>query len=191
MRGSNSRHALIANPLRKTAPSSFLGFTAEGLRMSGSEWGLTECREFAHTEDFKKKKPPVTTEGFLWAVRGSNSRHSGCKPDARTSWANCPKKKPAATYFPATKAVSSAQESLTSVFGMGTGIASPPWPPAIINLSKQRKTVRRRWCVHGIRNGMYVKRPEGGKDNMVKPHDLLVMLGWTRHRAYTCILSTR
>ena len=27
------------------------------------------------------------------------------------------------------RAVSSAQESLTSVFGMGTGIASPPWPP--------------------------------------------------------------
>ena len=25
-------------------------------------------------------------------MRGSNSRHSGCKPDARTSWANCPKK---------------------------------------------------------------------------------------------------
>ncbi len=39
------------------------------------------------------------------------------------------KKSPAATYFRATKALSSAQESLTSVFGMGTGIASPPWPP--------------------------------------------------------------
>ena len=39
------------------------------------------------------------------------------------------KKSPAATYFRASKALSSAQESLTSVFGMGTGIASPPWPP--------------------------------------------------------------
>ena len=39
------------------------------------------------------------------------------------------KKSPAATYFRAAKALSSAQESLTSVFGMGTGIASPPWPP--------------------------------------------------------------
>ena len=39
------------------------------------------------------------------------------------------KKKPAATYFPAI-AVSSALESLTSVFGMGTGITSPLWPPA-------------------------------------------------------------
>ncbi len=43
------------------------------------------------------------------------------------------KKSPAATYFRAAKALSSAQESLTSVFGMGTGIASPPWPPDMIN----------------------------------------------------------
>ena len=41
------------------------------------------------------------------------------------------KKKPAATYFPGTDPVSSAPESLTSVFGMGTGIASPSWPPAL------------------------------------------------------------
>ena len=40
------------------------------------------------------------------------------------------KEKPAATYFPAL-AVSSAQEGLTSVFGMGTGIAPPLWPPAL------------------------------------------------------------
>ncbi len=38
-------------------------------------------------------------------------------------------KKPAASYFPA-NAVSSAQRCLTSVFGMGTGIATSPWPPA-------------------------------------------------------------
>ena len=43
------------------------------------------------------------------------------------------KKSPAATYFRATKALSSAQEGLTSVFGMGTGIAPPPWPPDEIN----------------------------------------------------------
>ena len=42
------------------------------------------------------------------------------------------RKSPAATYFP-TNAVSLAQESLTSVFGMGTGITSPLWPPGIIN----------------------------------------------------------
>ena len=45
------------------------------------------------------------------------------------------KKSLAATYFPA-KAVSSAQESLTSVFGMGTGITSPLWPPGKINKLK-------------------------------------------------------
>ena len=42
-------------------------------------------------------------------------------------------KKPAATYFPAF-AVSSAQRCLTSVFGMGTGIATSPWPPAFITM---------------------------------------------------------
>ena len=28
-----------------------------------------------------------------------------------------------------TRAVSSAQEGLTTVFGMGTGVTPPPWPP--------------------------------------------------------------
>ena len=41
----------------------------------------------------------------------------------------------AATYFPAVAAVSSALEGLTSVFGMGTGISPPLWPPGIISLS--------------------------------------------------------
>ena len=36
--------------------------------------------------------------------------------------------------FPPREAVSSALESLTSVFGMGTGISSPLWPPD--NVSK-------------------------------------------------------
>ena len=40
----------------------------------------------------------------------------------------------AATYFPAVAAVSSALEGLTSVFGMGTGISPPLWPPGIICL---------------------------------------------------------
>ena len=46
------------------------------------------------------------------------------------------RKKPAATYFPAL-AVSSAQEGLTSVFGMGTGIAPPLWPPAFYAMSSR------------------------------------------------------
>ena len=35
-------------------------------------------------------------------------------------------KEPAATYFRTQRALSSAQGSLASVFGMGTGISSPP-----------------------------------------------------------------
>ena len=46
------------------------------------------------------------------------------------------KKSLAATYFPTARAVSSALESLTSVFGMGTGIASPLWPPDILQNSR-------------------------------------------------------
>ena len=46
------------------------------------------------------------------------------------------KKSLAATYFPTARAVSSALESLTSVFGMGTGIASPLWPPDIMQNSR-------------------------------------------------------
>ncbi len=51
--------------------------------------------------------------------------HRGSQTGARQS--RCPgiKKSPATTYSPTTKAVPSALESLTSVFGMGTGVASP------------------------------------------------------------------
>ena len=36
----------------------------------------------------------------------------------------------AAAYFPTIwTAVSSAMESLTTEFGMGSGVPSPPWPP--------------------------------------------------------------
>ena len=42
-------------------------------------------------------------------------------------------------------AVSSAQEGLTSVFGMGTGMAPPPWPPAYYV---------RRHPVHTLRQGL-------------------------------------
>lgn len=42
-------------------------------------------------------------------------------------------KKPGSYLLSHFAAVSSALESLTSVFGMGTGIASPLWPPGIIN----------------------------------------------------------
>ena len=54
-------------------------------------------------------------------------------PPSRSFQAGLDKKKPAATYFPAL-AVSSAQRCLTSVFGMGTGIATSPWPPAFITM---------------------------------------------------------
>ena len=39
------------------------------------------------------------------------------------------KKEPGSYLLSRLEAVSSAQGSLTSVFGMGTGISSPPWPP--------------------------------------------------------------
>ncbi len=47
------------------------------------------------------------------------------------------KKKPGNFLLSHFSAVSSALESLTSVFGMGTGITSPLWPPGIINNIKE------------------------------------------------------
>ena len=109
----------------------------------------------------------------------------------------------AATYFPA-DAVSSALESLTSVFGMGTGITSPLWPPGIINIFRNNyhlELMRFRpvivfipalSCRNLFRKHIlfYLLRRLLGNDNMVKPHDLLVLLGWTHYCAYTCSLST-
>ena len=71
-------------------------------------------------------------------------------------------------------AVSSAQGSLASVFGMGTGMSSPPWRPAQSTME------------YGKRTGC-----PGGNGNMAKPHGLLVPLGCARRRACTCGLSTR
>ena len=79
-------------------------------------------------------------------------------------------------HFPTTKAVSSALESLTSVFGMGTGIASPLWPPDIHYLSCNVPCV-----FHARTDTLFRKRNiysmETEINNMVKPHDLLVLLG--------------
>ncbi len=76
--------------------------------------------------------------------------------------------------------VSSALGTLTSVFGMGTGISSPPWPPAFILNVNTDTTTEKGNC----------KKAEQ-KDNMAKPHALLVPLGCARRRACTCGLSTR
>ena len=91
------------------------------------------------------------------------------------------RKKPAATYFPAL-AVSSAQEGLTSVFGMGTGIAPPLWPPAIHcrvmhpGRMPQKRAAPRMREKRG-RKSRAVGPHGNGNDNMVKPHGLLVLLG--------------
>ena len=53
------------------------------------------------------------------------------------------KKHPAATYSPADYAVPSAREGLTSVFGMGTGMAPPLWPPGQVFRSWARPWGRR------------------------------------------------
>ena len=57
--------------------------------------------------------------------------HKRQKPPARDA-ARGLGKDLAATYFPTIRtAVSSARESLTAEFGMGSGVTSPPWPPRI------------------------------------------------------------
>ena len=99
------------------------------------------------------------------------------------------KKKPAATCFPGTDPVSSALRSLTSVFGMGTGMASAPWLPACIvhAFRPAPEAVAPAPAGFSLVQG---KSPARGDGNMAKPRGLLVMLGCARRRACTCILST-
>ncbi len=73
------------------------------------------------------------------------------------------------------------------MFGMGTGMAPPPWPPAFV-------------LCRVFPQGAQLLRPRGagkgsilwkrGRD-MAKPRGLLVALGSARRRACTCALSTR
>ena len=43
-----------------------------------------QFRENLFKRNLTKKKDLVKNQ-VLWTMRGSNPRHSGCKPDARTS----------------------------------------------------------------------------------------------------------
>ena len=90
------------------------------------------------------------------------------------------KKKPAATYFPA-RAVSSAREGLTSVFGMGTGMTPPLWPPAnnAVSWGSAPPQARRRpgGAGRGAPREGGMREGRGRNDNMAKPHGLLVLLG--------------
>ena len=64
---------------------------------------------------------------------------------------------------------------------MGTGITSPLWPPAFItnfNKGSVRKTLKgARALQKGNGSKKVLFSVFNGQDNMVKPHDLLVMLG--------------
>ena len=53
-------------------------------------------------------------------------------------------KKPAASYFRGAGPLSSALWGLTSVFGMGTGMAPTPWPPASKSSASVSGTGRKR-----------------------------------------------
>ncbi len=59
----------------------------------------------------EKKKPAVFTAGFFYPGNDLLSH-------------------------PVSRAVPSAQEGLTSVFGMGTGVSPPPWSPEITVIEK-------------------------------------------------------
>ena len=91
----------------------------------------------------------------------------------------------AATYFPAVAAVSSASEGLTSVFGMGTGISPPLWPPGIICLISKTLRACPGLVPPGFPKASSCLKLQGvlgysihlENDNMVKPHDLLVLIG--------------
>ena len=89
-------------------------------------------------------------------------------------------------------ALPSAKRRLTSVFGMGTGIAASLWPPAEsrrLDL-KRTATLRGRSLTLGEVRAFKVPPdlfPEGKKQ--AKPHDGLVPLGSTHRCAFTRGLS--
>ena len=78
-----------------------------------------------------------------------------------------------------TAAVASALEGLTSVFGMGTGVAPPVWPPGtcILNRSSQPCS-----CVI-VEDHVYQEQRD------VKPHDRLVLVSYGSHEPSTPSLS--
>ena len=77
----------------------------------------------------------------------------------------------------------SAMEPLTSVFGMGTGMTTPLWPPAKIAAS--RKLKRLTTHLRGAGNALEVKFLK----KQAKPHAILVPIGSTDRSACTLGLS--
>ena len=76
-------------------------------------------------------------------------------------------------YHTFTRAVPSALEGLTAVFGMGTGVPSSLSPPKTMKI-EIRET-----------------RPSAiQRKNMAKPHDLLVPVSSMRYHTFTSGLST-
>ena len=76
----------------------------------------------------------------------------------------------------------SAMEPLTSVFGMGTGMTTPLWPPA--KNAASRKLKRTTTLLRGAGNALEVKF-----EKQAKPHAILVPIGSTDRSAYTLGLS--
>ena len=97
-----------------------------------------------------------------------------------------------------TSAVPSALEGLTTVFGMGTGVAPPalppgiPWgdapPPSILPRAERSPNRAENFYDNRIRT--LAQPSEDMSTSVVKPHGRLVPLSSTPHGAYTCGLST-
>ena len=179
----------IEEPSRKTR-QRFLGSSMQ----SGSDGAGAVRRRWLPGSELawpaKRERAPYGSEPTCTDGKKKSALTQRPSPTKKTRR----KKSPAATYFRATKALSSAQESLTSVFGMGTGIASPPWPPdnnnQIItsnNEGKKREDKGRQKRPDRRREAPFPR----GRRNMAKPRGLLVPLGCARRRACACGLSTR
>ncbi len=102
--------------------------------------------------------------------------------------------------------VSSALESLTSVFGMGTGVASPLESPGFVRVVRvSAAALRAHECAAGAGTRSSTSRRRASRTPRCIPiHDAgpwsalerssprpLVRLGCTRRRASTCRLSSR
>ena len=187
----------------RPAPSLPLGAARRWGRSSGEDSACAR-RSMPH---FAKGRPEIT---------GCDARH-GTPLDVE----DCPgdeiprtRKNPGDDLFSrkAALSVSSALESLTSVFGMGTGVASPPESPGFLAWLWFGRTVAIRIGSRGVTRVTAHERDarlknfdfaECAKDDP-DPHALtrgqarkrssprpLVRLSLTHYGAYTCRLSNR
>ena len=141
-----------------------------------------ESWKFPHISRFTSPLPPlpsVSASVFRRCLRGTKkgaSRGGG--------WGECPPGKlprkkiwRRATLPPPSEAVPSPRRVLTSVFGMGTGMAPAPWPPEKGSIRYRLRSESELEAGHqdgGPVRASSLRARSGGPEEMAKPRGRLV-----------------